>query len=126
MLACSQKNDPRVKAMGKLAVDKMEFICYIHGQGSKKEKIIIIVVIVVAAVVALGIGTWCLIKCIRSRIGAKSVSAELRRRDIHEESGALELVHNQAVAIGFDNPEHNPALAALLEDMRKNNYRAFD
>jgi hypothetical protein len=123
VLKCSQRTSSRVKAMGKQAQAKLNFICSMNGQGPKQVWLIVLLVIVGISVAATII--YYVVRCIRNQRHSQKLNAELRRRDMHEESGQLELVNASTVAIDFCDNEHRNTIKSLLSDIRKNAYSSF-
>ena len=62
---CSKRTDKDFRTMGKNAQEKIDFVCAIHGQGSKKDYIIFVVtasVAILALVAICGCTVWSCIK----------------------------------------------------------------
>ena len=96
MLPCSQRN--KTPKIGKTGQAKMEFICSIHGQGSKKKLIIVIVVVSIIGLLLLLCCGCCIWRQCRKAKGL-SVGSEV--------DGDSESQHHMAnvgnVAIDFES-----------------------
>jgi heme/copper-type cytochrome/quinol oxidase subunit 2 len=65
---CSKRNEKSVvEITGEAGNEKFEYICAIHGQGSKTKMIIIIVIVVVIVLLFLGCAIYCCIRAYKSR-----------------------------------------------------------